>query len=66
LEERCLLGCYTVWLFLQELHGVASQKTPFFILKAVKTSNLTYLNFTEERSWAVSVLYKCEMFRLVL
>jgi hypothetical protein len=27
--------------FLQEPHGVTTQKTPFFILTAVKTSNLT-------------------------
>jgi hypothetical protein len=27
--------------FLQEPHGVISQKTPFFIVTAVKTSNLT-------------------------
>jgi hypothetical protein len=27
--------------FLQQAHGVTSQKTPFFILTAVKTSNLT-------------------------
>jgi hypothetical protein len=27
--------------FLQELHGATSQKTPFFIVTAVKTSNLT-------------------------
>jgi hypothetical protein len=27
--------------FLQEPHGVTSQKTPFFIVTAVKTSNLT-------------------------
>jgi hypothetical protein len=27
--------------FLQESHGVTSQKTPFFIVPAVKTSNLT-------------------------
>jgi hypothetical protein len=26
--------------FLQELHGVTSQKTPLFIATAVKTSNL--------------------------
>jgi hypothetical protein len=26
---------------LQEPHGVTSQKTPFFIVTAVKTSNLT-------------------------
>jgi hypothetical protein len=26
---------------LQESHGVTSQKTPFFIVTAVKTSNLT-------------------------
>jgi hypothetical protein len=29
--------------FTQELHGVTSQKTAFFIVTAVKTSNLTYL-----------------------
>jgi hypothetical protein len=27
--------------FLQEPHGVTSQKTPFFIVTAVKTTNLT-------------------------
>jgi hypothetical protein len=27
--------------FLQEPHGVTSKKTPFFIVTAVKTSNLT-------------------------
>jgi hypothetical protein len=31
--------------FLQESHGVISQKTPFFLITAVKTSNLTFLNF---------------------
>jgi hypothetical protein len=29
--------------FLQEPHGVKSQKTPFFIVTAMKTSNLTDL-----------------------
>jgi hypothetical protein len=28
--------------FLQEPHGVTSQKTPFFIVNAVKTSDLTF------------------------
>jgi hypothetical protein len=28
--------------FLQEPHGMTSQRTPFFIVTAVKTSNLTY------------------------
>jgi hypothetical protein len=28
--------------FLQEPHGITSQKTPFFIVTAVKTSNLTH------------------------
>jgi hypothetical protein len=28
--------------FLQEPHGLIPQKTPFFIVTAVKTSNLTY------------------------
>jgi hypothetical protein len=27
--------------FLQEPHGITTQKTPFFIVTAVKTSNLT-------------------------
>jgi hypothetical protein len=27
---------------LQEPHGVTTQKTPFFIVTAVKTSNLTF------------------------
>jgi hypothetical protein len=30
--------------FLQEPHGVTSQKTPFFTVTAVKTSNLTRQN----------------------
>jgi hypothetical protein len=29
--------------FLQDPHGITFQKTPFFIVTAVKTSNLTYL-----------------------
>jgi hypothetical protein len=33
-EEWCLLGCYA---------GVTSQKTPFFIVTAVKASNLTLI-----------------------
>jgi hypothetical protein len=33
----------TLW-FLQEPHGVTSQKTPFFIVTAVKTSNPTKCN----------------------
>jgi hypothetical protein len=33
IEEWCLLGCYAVWL-------LSTQKTPFFIVTAVKTSNL--------------------------
>jgi hypothetical protein len=39
-EEWRLLGCYAVW-FLQEPHGVTSQKMPLFIVTTVKTSNLT-------------------------
>jgi hypothetical protein len=33
--------------FLQEPHGVTTQKTPFFIVTAVKTSNLTRCDLTE-------------------
>jgi hypothetical protein len=50
-EECRLLGCYAVWLvrndvseerrFLQQPHVVASQKTAFFVVIAVKISNLT-------------------------
>jgi hypothetical protein len=35
--------------FLQELHGATSQKTPFFIVTAVKTSNLTEEIFPPKR-----------------
>jgi hypothetical protein len=35
-EEWCLLGCYAEWR--------KSQKTPFFIVTAVKTSNLTEIS----------------------
>jgi hypothetical protein len=30
-----------VYRLLQKPHGITSQKTPFFIVTAVKTSNLT-------------------------
>jgi hypothetical protein len=36
--------------FLQELHGVTFQKTPFFIVTAVKTSDLT-------QYWAGSIVF---------
>jgi hypothetical protein len=36
--------------FLQDPHGVTSQKTPFFIVTAVKTSNLTITNNTRHNS----------------
>jgi hypothetical protein len=41
--------------FLQQPHGLTSQKTPLFLVTAVKTSNLTevmdllYLNGVEDR-----------------
>jgi hypothetical protein len=35
--------------FLQEPHGLASQKTPFFIVTAVKTSNLTWIDLAQEQ-----------------
>jgi hypothetical protein len=35
-------------LSLQEPHGVTSQKTAFFVLIAVKTSNLTRISFDSE------------------
>jgi hypothetical protein len=33
--------------FLQEPHGVTPQNTPFFIVTAVKTSNLTLPSFVD-------------------
>jgi hypothetical protein len=48
-EEWCLVICYAVWLlFLQEPHGVTSQKTAFFIVTAVKTPNLTQNGHIDE------------------
>jgi hypothetical protein len=41
-EECCLLRCYAMWLlFLQEPHGITSQKMAIFIVTAIKTSNFT-------------------------
>jgi hypothetical protein len=37
--------------FLQEPHCVTSQKTPFFIATAVKTSNLTSVAFSPQESY---------------
>jgi hypothetical protein len=31
--------------YTRDLHGVTSQKTAFFIVTAVKTSNLTFTNY---------------------
>jgi hypothetical protein len=36
----CELGT-TLAVTIQEPHGITSQKTPFFIVTAVKTSNVT-------------------------
>jgi hypothetical protein len=43
--------------FLKESHGVTSQKTPFFIVTAVKTSNLTQHRYCSN---FVSRLHICE------
>jgi hypothetical protein len=52
--------CGSCW-FLQEPHGVTTQKTPVFIVTAVKTSNLTYFGslrliamFTGALHWYLS------------
>jgi hypothetical protein len=37
--------------FLQEPHGVTSQKTPFFVVTAVETSNLTELTLLMKRAF---------------
>jgi hypothetical protein len=42
---------------LQVPHGVTSQKTPFFVVTAVKTSNLTWHNFAFYFSTQFSYLY---------
>jgi hypothetical protein len=40
-DEECRrLGCYAAW-FLQQPNGATDRKTAFFIVTAVKTSNLT-------------------------
>jgi hypothetical protein len=36
---------------LQEPHGVTFQKTPFFIVTVVKTSNLKQKSYPRNRSW---------------
>jgi hypothetical protein len=46
-EDCCLLGCDVVWLLQEPIyrrnveHGLTSQKTTFFMVTSVKTSNLT-------------------------
>jgi hypothetical protein len=42
-SNRQMLRRNTMREFLQEPHGVTSQKTAFFIVTSVKTSNLTQL-----------------------
>jgi hypothetical protein len=46
-----------VW-FLQEAHGVISQKTPFFMVTAVKTSNLTKLFYITDVEIDVRLILK--------
>jgi hypothetical protein len=41
--------------FLQEPHGVTFQKTPFFIVTAVKTSNLTTKEWVRFRNYSSRV-----------
>jgi hypothetical protein len=49
-EECRLLECGGKRSFTQDLHGATSQKTAFFIVTAVKTSNLGILfNFEEKK-----------------
>jgi hypothetical protein len=42
--------------FLQEPHGITFQKTPFFIVTAVKTSNLTYDHIDAESGIKVMII----------
>jgi hypothetical protein len=39
-------GVFWVVTPCEEPHGVTTQKTPFFVVTAAKTSNLTHYNFT--------------------
>jgi hypothetical protein len=41
--------------FLQEPHGVTSQKTAFFIVIAVKTTNLTAISISSEETVALVI-----------
>jgi hypothetical protein len=46
--------------FLQEPHGVTSQKTPFFIVNAVKTSNIKSVVFSPQANytdWSTSTCW---------
>jgi hypothetical protein len=51
-----------VWL-LQGSHGVTSQKTPFFIVTAVKTSNLIIcVSIKKIALWAGGVIMEAALF----
>jgi hypothetical protein len=45
--------------FLQEPHGVTLQKTPFFRVTAVKTSNLTIKNSVKQYNFGRSIFSTC-------
>jgi hypothetical protein len=64
-SEELSASFIRVHRFLQEPHGVTSQKTPFSIVTAVKTSNLTK-NKTLSRietatSWLISIVAHSRM-----
>jgi hypothetical protein len=45
----------------QEPHGVTTQKTPFFIVTAVKTSNLTVQNEFTKRNQGIASAKVCSL-----
>jgi hypothetical protein len=50
-------SCKELLTSLQEPHSVSSQKTPFFIVTAVKTSNPIYKDSTFIFGWKTHKLY---------
>jgi hypothetical protein len=53
-------------IFLQEPHGVTSQKTPFFIVTAVKTSNLKQKYRSDAIAYAAHIKTSCGIIHLFM
>jgi hypothetical protein len=50
--------CSSETSVLTRAHGVSSQKTPFFIVTAVKTSNLTYGFISQKTTFFIATAMK--------